>query len=223
MASSPSSSERGAHRHHGRAPLRRGFAADSALSPGAGFTALELVLALGMTATIAALAVPVTTGAADEIRTAMAARYLEGRIQDARMHAVQRSARVGLRFEPEGNDYRIAEYLDGNANGIRTAEIGAGIDARLGWAGLLCEHFAKVRFGLQPGVPEVDGARSEDAAEGVRVGSSRILSLGPDGTATSGTLYVQGTRSQYAVRILGATARTRLLRFDRGSGQWMVR
>ena len=72
-------------------------------------------------------------------------------------------------------------------------------------------------------VPDIDGARITADSDGIRVGSSRILTLGPDGTATSGTLYLHGRRGQYAVRVLGATGRTRVLRFDTGTGRWMTR
>lgn len=61
------------------------------------------------------------------------------------------------------------------------------------------------------------------AGDGVRIGTSRMLTLGPDGTATSGTLYVQGRKGQYAIRVLGATGRTRVLRFDAGARQWVSR
>jgi hypothetical protein len=41
------------------------------------------------------------------------------------------------------------------------------------------------------------------------------VSFTPDGTASSGTVYVRGRGgAQYAVRVLGATARTRVLRYD---------
>jgi hypothetical protein len=55
----------------------------------------------------------------------------------------------------------------------------------------------------------------------VRLGTSKVLSLNPDGTASSGTLYVHGRdRSQYAVRVLGVTARIRVLKFDFVKGRW---
>jgi hypothetical protein len=47
--------------------------------------------------------------------------------------------------------------------------------------------------------------------------------MSPDGTATSGTLYLQGKRAQYAVRVLGATGRTRVLAFDRERQTWINR
>jgi hypothetical protein len=174
-------------------------------------------------ASVVAVATPLTVDAVDDIRTAMAARYLQGRIMDARMHAVRRGARVGLRFEPIAGDYRFAEYVDGNANGLRTAEIAAGIDREVVPRQFLRDQFPRVVFGLQANVPDVDGTRAASATDGVRIGSSRILTLGPDGTATSGTVYIHGRRRQYAVRVLGATGRSRMLRFEPGTGRWMTR
>jgi hypothetical protein len=159
-----------------------------------------------------------STAAADEFTTSMAARYLAGRIMEARMQAVSRSAHVGLRFEMSGSDYLFASYLDGNANGLRTADITTGVDRAVTPTQRLDDQFRGTRFGLAAGIPDADGGFG--STDGVRIGSSRILSTSPDGTATSGTLYVQGRRGQYAVRVLGATGRTRVLRYDAGSRRW---
>ena len=188
-----------------------------------GFTALELLLAVAIAITVAAIAVPLTSDALDQIRTGMAARYLEGRIMDARMHAIRRSTSVALRFEAEADDYRFAEYFDGNGNGVRSAEISAGIDPELAPRQFLRDQFAGLSFGLPANIPDIDGALSSSSRDGVRIGTSRILTLGPDGTATSGTLYLHGRKGQYAVRVLGATGRTRVLRFDPGAQQWTTR
>ena len=187
----------------------------------AGYTVLELLLVTSIVATLAAISVPVTAGALDEVRTAMAARYLEGRIMNARATAVRRSTRVALRFEAVGEDYRVGEYVDGNGNGVRTSEITSGVDPEVTAPALLGSRFPGITFGLHTGLPDVDGARSE-TTDGLRIGVSRILTLGPDGTASSGTLYVRGRRGQFAVRILGATGRTRVLRFHPGTGQWTL-
>ena len=165
-----------------------------------GVTLLELLLALGLSAAIASMAIPLTSAVLDEMRTAMAARYVEGRIYNARMQAIRRSARVALRFEAQEDDYTFAEYADGNGNGVRTMEIGAGIDPEIVPAQALRDSFTGVAFGLLGGTPDVEGVRSAEHLDGVRIGTSRILTLGPDGTATSGTLYLHGRRSQYAIR-----------------------
>jgi hypothetical protein len=80
-----------------------------------------------------------------------------------------------------------------------------------------------VRFGLRAHVPDLDGIRASADGDGVRIGTSRILSMGPDGTATAGTLYLRGRRGQYAVRVLGATGRTRVLRYEAGTDTWVTR
>ena len=184
-----------------------------------GFSLLEVLLVTSLVATLAAVSIPVTAGALDELRTSMAARYLEARIMNARATAMKRSTRIGLRFEPAAYDCRIGEYADGNGNGVRASDIGSGLDLEIAPGEFIGGLFPGVGFGLHTGVPDVDGSLST-GSDGLRIGSSRILTLGPDGTATSGTLYVRGRRGQYAVRILGITGRTRVLRFHPGTGQW---
>ena len=121
-------------------------------------------------------------------------------------------ARAPLRSgsRPSDGDYQYAPYEDGNGNGVRTAEIRAGIDRPLGPFERLSDKFPGVRFELGAWVPDADG-EDEYAADGVRIGSARLLTMSADGTATSGTLYVRGRQGQYAVRVLGVTGRTRML------------
>lgn len=153
----------------------------------------------------------------------MAARHLAGRIIGARLDAVQRSARVALRFERVDHDYMVATYADGNRNGVRTAEIADGTDPPIAPGERLSDHFADVSFALSPGVPDLDGSRDAGGMDGVRIGTARILTLGPDGTATSGTVYIRGRQGQYAVRVLGATGRVRIFQYHSGAGEWIGR
>jgi prepilin-type N-terminal cleavage/methylation domain-containing protein len=186
-----------------------------------GFSLLEVLFSLAIAATLVGVAVPLTTGAVDEIRTAAAARYLTGRISGARIEAVRQSSSLALRFEPDGEDYVITTHRDGNGNGVRSAEIRSGIDATLGAAERIRDRHPGVRFGLTPGIPDLDGGIS--GPEGVRVGAARLLSVSPLGGTTSGTLYLHGRRSQYAVRVLGATGRVRVFQYDPGARQWNTR
>ena len=187
-----------------------------------GLTLIELLLALFLGVVIAGMALPMTDAALDELHTGAAARYLAGLVLNGRMDALKRARTVGLRFEPSDPDYVFGPYVDGNGNGVRATDIRAGVDTPLGAGQRLSERFPGVRFGLQAGLPDADGVRSA-STDGVRIGAARILATGPDGTATAGTLYVQGRRAQYAVRVLGATARTRVLKFERGAGTWTSR
>ena len=187
-----------------------------------GFTLIELLLAVALTTVLVGIAVPVGGDAIDDLRTAAAARYLAGRIAASRMDAINRSRAVALRFQPSAPDYQFAAFVDGNGNGVRSTEIGTGVDAPVGIPRRLSDDFPSVQFGLEIGRPDVDGVRNA-SADGVRIGTSRILTVSPDGTSSSGTLYVQGRRAQYAVRVLGATGRTRVLKYDTGARTWISR
>ena len=186
-----------------------------------GFTILELLFVLAITGTLTAIAVPQGLRALDDFRTRAAARYRAQRLGDARLGAIKRSLAHGLRFEAAAADYRIATVVDGNANGLRLSEIQRGVDRTVTPPELVGSHFQDVVFGIQDGVPDADGQPS-NGADGVRVGASKLLAMNPDGTSSSGTLYIHGRdRSQYAVRVLGVTGRVRVLKFDHVRRRWL--
>jgi prepilin-type N-terminal cleavage/methylation domain-containing protein len=187
----------------------------------AGFSLVELLFAVAIAGTLTVMSIPSAIGAIDEYRARSAARYLAQQVALARAEAIERSVFVGLRFEATGSDYQFTFIADGNGNGIRTAEIPRGIDLPLSAADILAWHFPGVSFGILPGVPDADGT-AVSSTDGVRVGTSRVLSMNPNGSSSSGTLYVHGHgRQQYAVRVLGATGRTRLLKFDQSTNRWI--
>ena len=187
-----------------------------------GATILELLFAIAAATTAGAIAVASVSGAIDEMRTAVAARYMAARIATLRIDALRRGSPVALRFEAAGDDYMFAPYEDGNGNGVRTADIRAGIDRPVGPLERLGGKFSGVRFELSSGIPDADGSVGT-GTDGVRIGSARILTMGEDGTATSGTLYIRGRRGQYAVRVLGVTGRTRMLQYLAGDRRWLSR
>jgi len=195
------------------------------LAPGsdrdAGLSLIELMLTLAVATTVSALAVPQAMHALDEYRTRAAAHYVAMRLGEARMAAIKRSSSVGLRFEPVGGDYRFTEVADGNGNGLRSTDVQRGDDPAISAPDMLAWHFNGVAFGILEGVPDADGAPAT-STDGLRFGSSRLLSMDPNGSSSSGTLYVHGRgRSQYAVRVLGVTGRTRVLRYLEAGRVWV--
>ena len=163
-------------------------------------------------AILAGTAVPQVLTSIDRSRGLIAAKYLGSRLALARTLAVTRRASVGLRFidEPRGISFEV--YQDGNRNGILTADIQRQVDRLLEPATRLFELFPGVQIGLVPGVPGSDP---------VQLGRTNILSFSPQGTATSGTVYVRGRDgTQWAVRVLGATGRTRVLKYVVRTGEW---
>lgn len=186
----------------------------------AGYTLTELMLVIGFIGAVAGISVPAVSGTIEQIRTAAAARHIAARIADLRIEAVRRSSTVGLRFEAQGDDHAFTPFLDTNGNGLRTADVTAGFDVALGRKERLDEHFAETGIGLLPGLPDLDGGTGN--TDGLRIGPSSFLSMSPNGSCTGGTLYIHGRRSQYAVRVLGATGRVRLFRYDTGSRRWIT-
>jgi type II secretory pathway pseudopilin PulG len=195
---------------------------DNRIASDSGFTVVEMLFTLVVATTMVSVAVPSTRGAIDEVRTATAARYLAARLGQARMSAVARSACVGLRFEAVGSDYRFGSYVDGNGNGIRSQDIAFGIDLPMGTKEALQDKFPDVTFGLMSGYADVDN-EAGTGGDGVRIGTARIATMSPDGTATAGTLYLHGRASQFAVRILGTTGRVRVLQYKPASRVWVER
>jgi type II secretory pathway pseudopilin PulG len=174
-------------------------------------TLVEVLVACALAATLAGaagLALPV---AADQARARQAAAFLATEFEQARVQALMRSRAVGIYFGPTGQPSSIGLYMDGNANGLRTAEVLSGVDPAL---------VPSRRVGdLFPGVRVAEGAQ-----DGVRLGGTRLLTFSPLGTATPGSIYLTGREgSRYAVRISGGTARVRTERYSPGSGTWSDR
>jgi type II secretory pathway pseudopilin PulG len=179
-----------------------------------GFSLVELLFVSGFMLVMAAVAVPQSLVTLERSRAKAAARYLAARVALARAQAAKRSAYVALRFEGTGEAMSFAMFVDGNRNGVRARDIDARVDRPI-----------DTRVRLRDMFPGVDIALSAAAGggEGLRVGSSRMLSFSPIGTATSGTIYVRGRDdTQLAVRIFGATARTRVLRYEPRTREWVA-
>ncbi len=74
----------------------------------AGFTAIELMVAMGVLALLSGLAVPLFSVVSDAVRFRTAARALAADLKQARGAARRGAAPVVLAFDPEGRGYGIA-------------------------------------------------------------------------------------------------------------------
>lgn len=185
-----------------------------AVSRQQGYTLIEVLFALGVAAVLSGIAAGAVMHGIGRARGLAAARSLASRMTLARMQAAAWGTSVALRFEETAAGLGFSVYRDGNRNGVRTAEIESGVDLEIEPPALLAERFPGVRIGLAPGAP---------IADPVHIGNTTILSFSPRGTATSGTIYIAGPDgSQWAVRVLGATGRTRVLRHDAERDEWTI-
>jgi len=171
------------------------------------------VFVMALAGLLLAVAVPLLLATVDRSRGLAAARYLSARMALARATAVRRSTVVALHFESGSRGTTFTIVQDGNGNGVRTSDIQASIDRVIEGPLLISDLFPGVEIGLVPGAP---------APAAVQLGGTSILSFTPSGTATSGSIYLRGKdRTQWTVRILGVTGRTRVLRLEPATGQWV--
>jgi type II secretory pathway pseudopilin PulG len=151
---------------------------------------------------IAAASIPPLAAALDRSRAQGAARFVQARMMLARVRATSRGAVVALRFTGTPEEAVLTTYFDRNRNGVRAMDITAGIDKA-----------------------EAPGITLQSLFRGVALepvtAAGLLFSFTPLGTSSSGTFYLTGKDgSRYAVRVLGATGRTRLLRYVDASNEW---
>jgi len=188
-----------------------------------GYSLLEVLLAMTVMVIVGGAAIPLAQSSVDRTRAAAAAHYVAGRVAMARFEAVRRSAYVAIQFVQQPDGYRMQSYVDGNRNGVLARDIARGIDVPISTVEQLEYHFSGIEFGIHSNVAGIDPGPF-NAADPIQIGSSTLVSFSPAGTSTAGTLFLHGRRgNQFAVRILGATARSRILEFNFAAGTWLAR
>jgi type II secretory pathway pseudopilin PulG len=192
----------------------------------AGWSLVELVMVIGVSLVVGAVATAALAPLGATARGLGAARGFAALVQRERLEAVRTGRVCGLRFDDDGSAIGFVRVADGNGNGLRSAEIADGTDLIRGPRRRIADDFAGVRFGIVEDVPAIDGGPGLAAgADPVRIGGS-ILAFSPSGSATSGTLYLYlsgADRGQFAVRILGATGRVRVYQYDGATARWVPR
>ena len=184
----------------------------------AGTSLVEVVIVLAIIACVLGVAMPVLTNGADARRTRDAASFLAGQFRLARQRAVMTGRNVAVVFDDVAAEvgWRVCE--DGDRDGVSRDDISSGLDRCDAAAQPLSYRFPHVGVGYLDGVPSPDG---EIDVPPVRFGLAEMAVFTPTGTASPGTVAVQGPgTNQFAVRVSGVTGRTRVLRFDPGSAEW---
>jgi prepilin-type N-terminal cleavage/methylation domain-containing protein len=196
-----------------------------------GMSLLELLTAISVVGIASGITVASFERSVSATREAGAARAFTMRVRQTRLEAIQRSAGVALHFITSSPAPSFRAYVDGNGNGVRTREISSGIDPPLGPAAALDDGLGGVRFARAPDIPAVgddddgaaSGGRAGDPGDAIRLGAAGLLSFAATGSGTSGTIYLRGTTSQFAVRVYGPTGRVRLLEWNGHARVWLER
>jgi prepilin-type N-terminal cleavage/methylation domain-containing protein len=172
----------------------------------------ELLTAIAIVLIAASAAIPHLKAYSVEAHLLAAGQKFKGEFRKARSIAVRANAQTAIRFEsgPAGPSYSV--YMDGNRNGVLSADIASGKDRRIAGPLPLNGGDPDVRVGINPGVPAIPpDSGTLDPADPIRFGPSNMLSFSPLGTSTPGTFYLAGDGQQAAVRVTGMTARVRLM------------
>lgn len=175
-----------------------------------GYSLLELLVVLGIILIMSAVALPNLLGFRQEAALVGAAQGFKAQFMRARSVATSKNTQTAIRFETAADGTPMySTYIDGNFNGVYSAEIAAGIDTRIAGPFRLDAGQSGVTVGVLPDVPAPDGGRL--GAEPIRFGNSRMVSFSPIGTGTPGTFYLRTKSTMAGVRVTGGSARVRIM------------
>ena len=189
-----------------------------------GYSLVEMLVTLALVLVLSAVALPITERLWQEGRVRGAAYAIAGRCGWLRIASVHRGARVAMRVKPQGDAWIAQRFVDGDRDGVLSADIASGRDPAVDGPTDTRQWLHGATFGFAPGCPLIDGTAVPADANPVRIGSAGLLVFTPDGASSGGSLYLRGApgTSAYAVVILAATGRTRLLRCPPGAGAWTL-
>lgn len=142
--------------------------------------------------------------AQQQLRGALTALQLS--VVKARTAALSSGRAHGLAFSLRNGNLFWDTVVDGDGDGIRRADLATGADLPLEPERSLSAWFPGIRPGRPTGVPPLAGGSAGNG--GLALGRSRILASAPDGSTSSGTVYLC-TDSDYgaALRLYGPTGR----------------
>ncbi len=185
-----------------------------------GVTLLELAAVLALLAGLLLLGLPQVRAYSETAYVEAAGRAFTSEFRKAHALALKGQRYTAIVFDAQAQPPSYAIYADGNLNGVRRAEIRAGVDFLVDGPFALAAGLPGVRVGINPGLREIPpGTGPLDPSDPIRFGNSDVLSFSPLGTATPGTFYLAGEHFQAAVRVVAGTARVRLL-VCRRRGRW---
>ncbi len=184
-----------------------------------GYTLIELLIVVAIIGLVLGFAVPNFQKMQGRIALRAAAGELRSAFHLARMRAISRGVNTGLKFLMLDGVWHFATYEDGDGDGIRNDDIKKGIDKLVASPRIVLSQSHVVTIGL-PDYPfkNPDGASVKSP---VAFNQSAICSFSPLGEATPGTIYITDKDGElWCVRVYGATAKIRSLRYDRAKKRW---
>jgi hypothetical protein len=205
------------------APARGRFGGPGPLSASAGVSAVELVGALAILVAVGAAAGAGVVHLRAVVSVRSAAAEVGAVLYRARMYAITQGVNVGVKYRFRDGRYEWALYGDTNGNGVRSAEIAAGIDRSIGVLSTWGRDDVRPGIMTRASIPDPDGSGrlSGDPNDPIRFNRSDICSFSALGECTPGSIYLWDGHDRMAVvRVYGRTGKIRTLFYRRGDPGW---
>ena len=186
-----------------------------------GYSLTELLIVLAILGLMAAVTLPNFQKMQRRIALRSAAGELRSIFHLVRMRAISRNTNTGLKFLMLAGQWHFATYEDGDRDGVRNDDISKGIDRLIAPPRIVFSQSRLVTIGLiDVAVKDPDG---DPVKSPVAFNNSAICSFSPMGESTPGTIYItDGDGDLWCVRVYGASAKIRTLRYDRAKKKWVV-
>jgi len=190
-----------------------------------GHTLLELLAVLAILGILLCIALPAFANYRRRNSVIAASRELEATLRIVRSRAIARSAYAAIKFTGSGGAWSFAVHDDGDNDGIHTDDIRTGVDPVAVPAAPLMPQLQVARIGLLPyAIKDPDGDPLPPSNSPVAFGSSTICSFSPTGAGTPGSISLTDDLGVlYCIRVLGASGRVRVMRYDAQKKKWETR
>lgn len=184
-----------------------------------GYSLAEALTVLGILALLALVTLPAFANMNRRMALRAATADLRSLLHETRSRAIAANKHHGLKFTESGGIWHITVYDDGDGDGIRNEDIKKSIDRPVAAPRPVFRESRIIAIGLpQKGIKDPDG----DPLKGpVAFNRSTICSFSPIGAATPGSIYLTDGHDLWCVRVSGATARIRVLRYDLAKKRWI--
>ncbi len=191
-----------------------------------GYSISEMLIVVAIIGMAVGVTMPAFNSMRRRIAVKAAAAEIRGIFHRARMRAIARGFNSGIRFTKTDSEWRYAGYDDSNGNGLRNEDIASGADAQVfAPRPVLMTDRGSASISV-PGmvIRDPDGDKLTPSSSAVQFNRSQLCSCSPTGSCTPGSIYLtDGGGGIYCVRVLGASGRIRVLRWDDVRLRWEER
>ena len=187
-----------------------------------GISLLEVLTVLAIIGLLVGITFPAFATYRRRNSVRAAARELEGTLRFVRSRAITRAANAGIKFTGSGSSWTFAVHDDGDDDGVRNDDIRSGTDPLVGRPKPLMPQLQVAHIGLLPfAIKDPDGDPLPPSKPPVQFGTAAICSISLIGAGTRGSIYVtDDVGGLYCIRVLGASGRVRILRYDANRKKW---